>query len=138
MPDQDNPGFFSLIRGLPCRPTGVQGIVKGAYKATNDVAASDNEQMAPDTIRLIFLLEGRVQQEYINRSGIIFAVLTFKNEGHLMRKRIYTYMALVMLPVIGCASAKTISPEDQRKQREASKKEARQQVEDAKTLQPPK
>ena len=55
-----------------------------------------------------------------------------------MRKRIYTFMALILLPVIGCASANTITLEDQRKQREASKKEARQQVEDAKTLQPPK
>jgi PBP1b-binding outer membrane lipoprotein LpoB len=51
-------------------------------------------------------------------------------------KRIYTYITLVLLLVIGCSTAKTYTLEEQRKERETSKKEARQQVEDAKTLQP--
>jgi hypothetical protein len=51
-------------------------------------------------------------------------------------KRVYTYMTLVLLLVIGCSTAKTYTLEDQRKEREAKRKEARQQVEDAKTLQP--
>jgi uncharacterized protein YcfL len=51
-------------------------------------------------------------------------------------KKMCTYMALVLLLVIGCSTAKTYTSKEQREEREIRRKEARQQVEDAKTLQP--